>query len=312
MKAVRCCDRHVVLQQVPPPSGPGVRVRIAAAGICGSDLHMIASGFPLPATLGHEMAGITEDGTPVAIEPMAPCGHCAHCVAGEYSYCERGPGMIFGVGLDGGMAEEIVVPARALVPLPASIPVADACLVEPLAVAVHGVSMLGLRPHHRVAVIGGGSIGQCAVAAATASTAHVHLAARHDAQKLAGERLGAKIGVEGEYDFVIDCAGTDEAVAQAVGLCRARGTLLLLATYWGGLKLPAFEVCMKEIRILPASTYGRNGLGRDVDVAATLLAGRPQIARAIITHSMPLDAAVDAFAMAGNRAAGAIKVVLTP
>ena len=60
MKAVRCKDHKACLAHVPVPAGEGVRVRIAAAGICGSDLHMIAMGFPLPFTLGHEIAGVVE------------------------------------------------------------------------------------------------------------------------------------------------------------------------------------------------------------------------------------------------------------
>lgn len=312
MKAVRCSNHKACLTHVPEPSGEGVRVRIAAAGICGSDLHMIAMGFPNPFTLGHEMSGITDNGTPVAIEPIAACGHCPCCIRGEYNLCVLGSKTILGVGQDGGMAEELIVPERCLVPLPAGLAVEDACLVEPLAVAVHGIAMT--RPGHRdrVAIVGGGTIGLCAVAITRLATPEVCLLARHDRQKAAGERLGATLAHSGEYDLVIDCAGTADSIAEAVRLCRPGATVLLLATYWDGLTLPAFEVSLKQLRIVSSANYCRQGLSRDVDVAAAAMAQNPRIAECLITHRLPLDAAEEAFAIAADRASGAIKVTLDP
>jgi len=313
MKAVRCDHGKVHLQEVPRPQGEGVRVKVASVGICGSDLHLLTSGFPVTATLGHEIAGITANGTPVAIEPIVSCGTCDYCLRGDYNLCVLGSFQTtIGIGRDGGMAEELIVPERCLVPLPSGLAVADACLVEPLAVAIHGFILAGATSSDRIAIIGGGSIGQCAVAAARGITDDVTLIARHDGQKAAGERLGAKLGADGAYDFVVDCAGTSAALAEAVALCKPGATLLLLATYWEGLTLPAFEVTTKQIRIVSSASYSRHGIYRDVDVAATLMAGNPAIAETIITHRLPLDAAEEAFAIAGNRAAGAIKVTLAP
>ena len=79
MQAVRCREGRVQLVDVPDPRGEGVTVRIRSAGICGSDLKMLEIGFPLACTLGQEMAGELSDGTPVAIEPIAPCGDCDGC-----------------------------------------------------------------------------------------------------------------------------------------------------------------------------------------------------------------------------------------
>ena len=312
MKAVRCCDKHIQLLDVPAPTGEGVRVKVRSAGICGSDLHMVSAGFPITSTLGHEVAGVLSDGTAVALEPIAPCGHCDMCGRGEYQLCRHLMGAIYGVSRDGGMAEEIIVPERCIVPLPGNVRPEDACLVEPLAVAAHGLAKLGLNPQHRIAVVGGGSIGLCAVAVAKPSVKEVALSARHDAQKRAGEMLGAKLDPEGEYDVVVECAGTSEALEQAVRWCRPGGTVLMLATYWGGLTVPAFEVGMKSLRLLASSQYGRHGLSRDVEVAAQLMAANPLIAKAMITHRLPLDSAVEAFNVAADRKAGAIKVVLEP
>ncbi len=312
MRAVHVTNGEVNVGEVPDPSGDGVRVRVRSSGICGSDLHMMRVGFPVTSILGHEVAGELQDGTPVAVEPLGPCGHCEFCVTGDYNFCVAGPEMVYGVGRDGGMADEILVPERCIVRLPAGVRAEDACLVEPLAVAVHGLRNVGVRAGHRVAIVGGGSIGLCALAVATESGAEATLIARHDAQRAAALRLGAQ-AEDGTYDIVIDAAGTTSALEKAVELCRPGGTLLLLASYWDGvLTLPAFAVCSKEIRIVPSMTYRRFGIARDIDIAAALLGARPEIPEVLISHRMPLDAAPEAFRIAGDRKSGAIKVVLEP
>lgn len=312
MKAVRCCDKTIQVMDVPAPSGEGVLVNVRSAGICSSDLHMVDAGFELPSTLGHEVAGTLSDGTAVALEPIAPCGHCDMCVEGRYSLCRLSAGMIHGVGRDGGMAEKILVPERCIVPLAGNVSPADACLVEPLAVAAHGIGMLDLAPASRVAIIGAGAIGLAAAAILAGHVATVDMAARHDAQKEAAGRLGAGLDPEGEYDVVVECAGNSAALAQAAQLCKPGATILLLATYWGGVELPAFDVSLKSLRIFASSMYDRQGLVRDVEVAAHLMACRPQLADILITHRLPLDAAAQAFEIAADRGAGAIKVVLEP
>lgn len=312
MKAVRCCDKQVHVTDVPLPSGDGVLVNVRSAGICSSDLHMVDAGFAMPSTLGHEVAGTLPDGRAVALEPIAPCGHCDMCVEGRYSLCRLSAGMVHGVGRDGGMAEQILVPERCIVPLPDNVSPADACLVEPLAVAAHGIAMLDLQPASRVAIIGAGAIGLAAAAVLTGRVATVDIAARHDAQKEAADRLGAGLDPAGEYDVVVECAGNSGALASAARLCKPGATILILATYWGGAELPAFEVCLKSLKIFASSLYDRQGLVRDVEVAARLMARRPEVADILITHRLPLDAATEAFAVAADRSAGAIKVVLEP
>ena len=134
MRAVRCSKQGIEVVEVPAPTGDGVRVRIRSAGICGSDLHLISGGLAPPHTLGHEIAGLLDDDTPVAIEPLRPCEGCEFCATGEYNLCRSGPGMVMGIGQDGGMTEELRVPERCLVPLPRGVLASEACLVEPLAV----------------------------------------------------------------------------------------------------------------------------------------------------------------------------------
>lgn len=312
MKAVRCCDKHARVVDVPVPTGDGVLVDVRSAGICSSDLHMLSLGFEIPGTLGHEVAGLLPDGRAVAIEPLGPCGHCDMCTEGSYNLCRVGAGMVHGIGRDGGMAEKILVQERCIVPLPSNVRAEDACLVEPLAVAAHGLRRVGVSPGQRVAVVGAGSIGLCAVAMLSRNISNLDLCARHDAQKMAGERLGAGIDPSGEYDLVVECAGNSGSLKQAADLCRPGGAILLLATYWEGVTLPAFEVSMKGLRIYASSMYSRQGLVRDVEVAAQALAARPELPGIMITHRVPLEAAEEGFALAADRKAGAIKVVLEP
>jgi threonine dehydrogenase-like Zn-dependent dehydrogenase len=299
----------VSIVDVPPSEGDGIRVRVASVGICGSDLHLV--DWNLPVTLGHEMAGFLPDGTAVAVEPMAPCGSCPECQSGAYNLCHLGPSMLIGTGRDGGMADECLVPPSAIVPLTGGVPIGDACLVEPLAVAVHGIRRGQIAPGDRVAVVGGGSIGQLSVAAAQAAGARVNLEARHDHQRAVADELGAGAVTEG-YDVVVESAGTESALLRSVELCRPGGRVVLLGTYWDAAMLPGLQIGMTEVSLVPASMYARAGTGRDVDVAAQLLADRPELARLIITHRFPLDGVTEAFAAARDRSSGAIKVVLEP
>jgi threonine dehydrogenase-like Zn-dependent dehydrogenase len=309
VRAVRCTEGVARLVEVPATEGEGVRIRVASVGICGSDLHL--EQWNLPSTLGHEMAGFLPDGTAVAVEPMAPCGSCPECQSGAYNLCRLGPSMLIGTGRDGGMADECLVPASAIVPLAGGVAVGDACLVEPLAVAVHGIRRGQVGSGDRVAVVGGGTIGQLSLVAAQAVGARVDLEARHDHQRAVAEELGGGEVTE-RYDVVVESAGTESALLRSVELCRPGGRVVLLGTYWDSATLPGLQIGMTEIDLIPASMYARAGSVRDVDVAAQLLADRPELARLIITHRFPLDGVREAFAAARDRSSGAIKVVLEP
>lgn len=309
MRAVKEVDGAAAIVDCPEPAGAGVLVEVTSAGICGSDLHLLDWGVPV--VLGHEMAGRLPDGTPVAVEPVDPCWACPPCRDGAYNLCERGASMVLGVGRDGGMAERCTAPERSITPLPAGVPLGDACLIEPLAVAVHGVRRGAVKPGQRVCVVGGGSIGQLALVAAQAAGADTGIEARHDHQKEVADRLGGR-PVTGGYDVVIEAAGTAGALERAVQLCRPGATVVLLGTYWEQPAMPAMGMCMGEITVVPAYMYGRSGPSRDFDTAASILAARPEVGDAVVTHRFPLDAAAEAFATARDRAAGAIKVVLEP
>jgi threonine dehydrogenase-like Zn-dependent dehydrogenase len=272
---------------------------------------MQAMGFPIPVIPGHEIGGVLDDGTPVSVEPLLPCGECPQCKTGDYNMCDQIPNIILGLGVDGGMTEQLIVPERSLIYLPANVRPEDACLIEPLAVALHGLRKAGLNGDMRVAVIGGGVIGLCAVAAIAESGAEVGLNARHPHQVKAGETLGA-LPLDGNYDLVVECAGSDSALKEAIGLCRPNGRLLLLSTYWDGVDFPLTAAAMKGVTIYTAMMYAISGVGRDCDMAAALLSGNPEIAPTLITHRIPLEDAARGYEVAADRKAGSIKVVLEP
>jgi threonine dehydrogenase-like Zn-dependent dehydrogenase len=312
VRAVRRTVDGVAVLDVPEPDTEGRTLRVSAAGICGSDLHLVARG-PLPFTLGHEFAGVLDDGTPVAIDPGAPCGVCDQCRGGADHRCRTGSGRVLGVGVDGGMAERVVVREAAVIPLPAGLDPPDACLVEPLGVAVHGLRIADVTAATRVAVVGAGAIGLAAVAAARGVGAdEVGLVARHPHQQVAGERLGASIVGDGEYDVVVEAAGTETALATAAALCRPGGEVLLLSTQWQPVPVPGIVALMKELTFRWSYTYGTHPGGRDLDDAAALLARDAEIAATLVTHRFPLDEAPAAFRVAADRSHGAIKVVLEP
>jgi threonine dehydrogenase-like Zn-dependent dehydrogenase len=310
MRAVRHTSRGIELLEVPPPTGAGVRVRVRSSGICGTDLVMTKGG-PLPFTLGHEFAGLLSDGSAVAVEPIDACGTCDQCATGHYQRCRSGIEVFYGIGTDGGLCDEILVPSRCLHPLPPELPVADACLAEPTAVALHGLRLAGVGPGQRVAVLGGGSIGLLAVAGAVDAGADVDLVARHPAQIEAGERLGAGTP-HGSYDLVIDAAGSASALATGVELAQPGGALLLLAVYFDQVPLLGVPLLSKELTVLNAMAYSHHDGGSDFGRAVELLAARPEIADTLITRRFPLDEAAEGFRMAADRASGSIKVVLEP
>ena len=309
MRAVYLDEGEIELREIDEPSDEGKKVHVRSIGICASDLHLLEMKSPMSCVAGHEIAGVLDDGTPVAVEPIIPCGKCEYCKTGSYNSCSLATTL--GIGQNGGMADEVIVSERCLVYLPSNVDVKDACLVEPLAVAVHGMRKAGVSGNQRVAIIGGGTIGLCAVAVARSSYADVSLAARYDHQIAVGRRLGAT-EIEGQYDLVVDCAGSERAINKAMNLCRSGGKLLMLGTYWEGASFPQLVAMIKEITIVNSYMYAESDTGRDFDIAAALLSSNPDIASSLITHRFPLAEVTQAFSVARDRKAGAIKVVLEP
>ncbi len=294
---------------VPAHASDPVRVRVRSCGICGSDLHLAA--WNLPVTLGHEFAGILDDDTAVAVQPIVWCGECDRCLAGESQLCRTGLTRLHGVSVDGGLADEVIVDRSCLVPLPDSIGAELGALVEPLAVAGHALGRVPLDAGARILVIGGGSVGLAVTGIALGRGVDVDLAARYDHQHAAGERLGAGRSLVAEYDLVVDAAGSQASLDDAVARARPGGTIVVAATYWEPVSFGT-ALLSKEIRVVPSAMYGHRHGVREFDLAAALLADQPALADVLVSHRFGLDDAAEAFRVSADRAAGAIKVVLEP
>jgi threonine dehydrogenase-like Zn-dependent dehydrogenase len=311
MRAVRNTEAGIRVLDVPVPDGPGTRVRVRSAGICGSDLEMVRTGLAA-ATLGHEIAGVLDDGTEVAVHPFVPCGSCSHCERGRQELCRNATAAMLGVFADGGMADEVVVPDSCIVPLTVGIGVADASLVEPLAVALHACNRAGIEADMRVGVVGAGTIGLLTGAVARHLGADVSIGVRHDAQRRAAEALGLGIGLGRDCDVTFEAAGTSSGFDDAVRACKRGGTMGLVSTTWEPISISFLNAQMREVTIVPAFVYGEAHGQREFDTATEIAAAHAELAPAIITHRFGLDEARHAFDVAADRAHGVIKVVLHP
>jgi alcohol dehydrogenase, propanol-preferring len=169
-----------------PAPGPGeVLVRIQAAGVCGTDLHILDGMIkpdPYPMTIGHEAAGVVEaagegaalsPGDRVAVYNKIFCGMCEQCLAGRPNVCDREPGQL-GFNTDGGDAEYVAVPERNLVPVPDAVDFATAAVLTCAGMtAVHATKLSGLRLGATAVVNGIGGVGILVVQAARAAGARV-------------------------------------------------------------------------------------------------------------------------------------------
>ena len=293
--------------------GEGVRLRVSSVGICSTDFWVLAQG-PSPFVIGHEFAGYLDDGRLAAVYPLARCGECDQCAKGAFNRCRRVFELSMGLGTDGGMCDELFVPEEAITPLPDGLGPRDGLLVEPFAVAVHALDRVDLEPGQRVAVIGAGPLGLMVAAATKGAGCETTIAPRHSHQVSAAEQLELGLGeLSGEYDVVVDAAGSESALAQAAELVAPGGSLLILAMYPPtGINFPALPLLMKEANVITSTAYCCNNRRDDFAASAEFLAKTPQLADALVTHRYALEDAAAAFDAAQDRASGAIKVVVHP
>jgi 2-desacetyl-2-hydroxyethyl bacteriochlorophyllide A dehydrogenase len=311
VKAVRSRDGGVVVVDLDEPPGTGELLEMKATSVCGSDLSYIRFGSTN--ILGHELSGVRPDGTAVVVEAIYGCMACDQCRRGAYNLCPTHGQRALGIGADGGMAGQFRAPAERLVPLPAGIDVLDGSIVEPAAVAWHAVRLADTGPGRRVAVVGAGALGLLAVAAARQMGGEdVALEARHPHQREAGERLGARIGTEGMYDVVVEAAGSAASLARCGELVAPGGTIVVLGVHFGPVELDWMPLFHREARIIPSLGYCAHAEGREMEDAAAMLASDPDIAETVITHRFPIAEATEAFRVAADRTAGAIRVVIEP
>jgi threonine dehydrogenase-like Zn-dependent dehydrogenase len=310
MKAVRGAAGGVRLVQADEPAGDGELVAVRSVSICASDLRYLAAGSEH--VIGHEIAGVTADGTPVIVEGFVSCGRCDWCAQGRANLCRLAGTRILGMTADGGMADYYRAPRRALIPVPAGLGLADASLAEPAAVAWHACAKAGVSAQTRVLVVGAGAIGILAVLAARALGApEVGLAARHPFQREAGERFGAS-APDGQYDAVIEASGTQSGLAAAVGMARPQGTVSTISVFPANVTWPYRDAFLKEVCVVPSIAYAVAGGRHELAQAAAMLAARPDITATLVTHRFGIDEASQAFAVAAARPPGTFKVVVHP
>jgi 2-desacetyl-2-hydroxyethyl bacteriochlorophyllide A dehydrogenase len=295
---------------VPEPEGDGVRLSVVSAGICGTDIGFAAAGVS-GFVYGHEFAGVDDEGQGWFVEPTIYGGQCEQCRLGNTQRCtEDGHGNL-GVFSDGGMVERVLVPEYTLLSLPDGLDARDACLIEPGAVAWHAVRRAQMRSGERLLVLGGGSIGLLAAAAAQAAGHDVDVEARYPHQRRAAEKL--QCGEPGgEYDVVIDAAGSGSSLHRAAAAARPGGRVVSTGVYQENEPIPGIISLTKELSFVHSIAYGRHDGVREVEEAARMLAERPEIPATLITHRFPIEAAAEAFRVAADRASGAIKVVIEP
>ena len=311
MKAVRGAEGGVVVVDVHEPPGMGELLTMKSTSICSSDLTYLRYGARN--IMGHELAGVREDGTPVIVEAMYSCGTCELCRDGLYNLCGTMSTRALGAVIDGGMVEQFRAPSAHLVDVPSGVDVRDASIVEPATVAWHALNLAGTNATSRVAVVGAGALGLLAVAGARRmGAAEVSIEARHRHQKQSAERLGAHVGASGKYDVVVEAAGSPEGLAHAIDLVGPRGTVVVVSVHLGNVNIDWRPLFHHEARLIPSLGYCRHEQGREMDAAAAMIAADPEIARTLITHRFPLADAQEAFRVAADRSAGAIRVVIEP
>ena len=323
-----------IVQQERRALGEGeVRLRIEAVGICGSDVALLAGRHPYavyPVTPGHEIGGrLVEIGpgvklTPgqrVAVRPLLSCGVCRACREGRINHCPEV--RVLGVHLDGGMAEEFVVPEQVLYPVPEAMNGEWAALAEPTAVAVHVCHRAGIGPGSHVAILGTGVIGLLALQVAQAWGAEAVLAVDQEPERLAlAMRLGAARVVDNThqdvlqagrelcpdgFDVVLDMVGVEATVASALELTRRGGSIVFVALPHGKLALDFELVYRKELTLRATRLYAA-----DFAEAIPLLASEQVKVDPLITHRFGLNEAGNALALPGEHPGEAIKVMVIP
>lgn len=310
MKAVRCAPPGVKVVEVAEPDGEGELIRVKAASICASDLRYLTYGSQKIA--GHEISGVTSDGQAVVVEGVRGCGTCDWCLGGRPNLCASAGTDIMGFTVDGGMAEWLRVPSRALVPIPEGLAVEDASIVEPGAVAWHACRKGGVAPGTRVGIVGAGPIGLLAILAARElGAAEVGVDAKHVFQLAAAREVGAE-PTSGLYDVIIEASGTEAGLARAVDLARPTGVVATVSVFGPDVTWPYRAAFLKEVVVVPSMGYGAYEGERELASVAAMLARTPRAVDLLITHRFALEEAELAFELAAHRPAGTFKIVVHP
>jgi len=313
-----------------PPVGPGeVKIRMAAGGVCGSDLHYYNHGgfatirIREPMILGHEVSGVISElgegvtglavGDLVAVSPSRPCGNCVYCAEGSRNHCLNmrfyGSAMPM-PHIQGAFREELVADATQCVKAD-GLSAGEAAMAEPLSVCLHAVRRAGEMVGKRVLVTGCGPIGTLAILAARRAGA-----AEIVATDIAGNalRLAAAVGADrtinvateadaltayhadkGTFDVLIECSGAAPALVAAIPALRPRGIIVQVGN-GGDMTLPVAMMSAKELEL-----RGSFRFHEEFATAVELMQKGLIDVKPLITHTIPLDDAESAFLIANDR-----------
>jgi len=315
----------------PAPGAGEVRVKIAAGGICGSDLHYYHHGgfgtvrIREPMALGHEIAGVVaavgegvthlSPGMRVAVNPSRPCGVCIHCQEGMRNQCldmrfmgsaMRNPHM------QGGFREHVTVEAGQAIPIAEKLSLAEGAMGEPLAVCLHAANQAGPLMGRRVLVTGCGPIGALMVVVARyAGAAEIVVTDVAEAPLAVARKLGASHAInvtmqaavldpwragKGTFDVLFEASGDQAALRLAFDLLRPGATIVQLGL-GGEMTLPVNAIVTKELRL-----RGTFRFDPEFELALRLMGEGRLDVKPLITASLPFEQAVEAFELASDRA----------
>jgi L-iditol 2-dehydrogenase len=329
------------LERPKPVPGPDeVLVRVAACGICGSDVHGYdgSSGRRIPPlVMGHEAAGVVAElglgvkrfhrGDRVTFDSTVYCGKCRFCVRGEVNLCDRRE--VLGVSCgdyrrDGAFADYVLVPERIMYPLPDGMPFAEAAMLEAVSVALHAVAVSARRGGETALVIGAGMIGLLTLQAARAADCSRVLIADVDATRLAlAKSLGATetLHLSGSdlarkcreltdgagVDVAFEAVGRDETVSTAIDAVRKGGTVTLIGNVTPEVRLPLQKVVSRQLR-LQGTAASSGEYPRAIELVTN---GTIQV-KPLITAVAALEEGPRWFERLYAHEPGLMKIVLTP
>lgn len=332
--SVLTAPRTIELEDRPEPQpGPGeVLVRVAAVGVCGSDVHYYREGrigpfvVEAPLVLGHEAAGevvalgegVTRRavGDRVSIEPGVPDLTCPLCLEGRYNLC---PNMRFFATppVDGAFAEYVTIHESFAHAIPDAVSDDAAALLEPLSVAIWACEKARVAPGDRVLVNGAGPIGLLCVQTALAFGATEVLAADLNAHRLAAaEAMGATATLDVgrapledrgvEADVLLECAGVPRATASALHALARGGRAVLVGSGSEDVPLPLMQLQTRELELHGLFRYANTW----PTAIAMVAAGRVDLDR-LVTGRYGLEQTEDAL-NAGLADPASIKAIVSP
>ena len=312
MRAVKLVDAHqleIVELPDPEPQHGEVVVRVDGCGICGSDLSAYKVGLFSDNVPGHEFAGVIDAvgagvegwtaGDRTVVDPKMPCGVCEECTSGNAHRCAIALTAGLGFARPGGFAERVLAPAHLLHRVPEALSLHDACLVEPLSIAIHGVERANGAGGLAV-VVGLGPIGlfTVAVLAARGVTQVIGVDPVGDRRRLA-EELGASItlATAGEVraaappaSRVFECSGHPDVLHTAADLVAPGGTMVMVGVPFGEAKVAPLMWVTREITVVGSIASSEADFVASID----MLARNPRLAH-IVTRRVSLDEVPEVF-----------------